>query len=538
MSSLGFLSVYSLAASRPDFAVERFFYSPGALPLSFESRRPLSDFPVIAASLSFENDYWILWDLLRSAGVRAPDEESREGCLIAAGGVALWANPFPLLPILDAVLTGEGELSFADFLDLVSSRGFLELPRREALELISSRVRGALVPELLPRDLRFSQGELFKKALASFSPVEAPRLPFPFPPSIPPPHSPIHTLDAEFSGMKLVEISRGCPYGCRFCLAGSLYRPHRPWPVERILQALSLPNPWDREPVFPADAPVGLVSAAAADHPGFKELLERLIGEGRRVSVSSLRLSALNPEIAALLARGRVKGVALAPEAGSQRLRDVVNKNMTENDILEAVKTLALAGVGNVKLYFMAGLPQETDDDLLAVRDLAEKILSVFKGKSRSPRLKISAGYFIPKPHTPFEDEPVPKERDMRRKGELLKKLLGPLPGAELRLASPAESLVQSLLSRGGPESFTLVDCMRIMKGKPKAALKFYGYREDDEEEKRDPEIRPWRAIRTGPGEISLAREKEKSLTGASTAPCPEELFCSRCQACETLENS
>jgi radical SAM superfamily enzyme YgiQ (UPF0313 family) len=536
MSSLGFLSIYSLLARRPGFSVERCFAGGDGVPLSHEGRRPLSQFPIVCASLSFENDYWIFWDILRRSGIKTPESPLREDFLIAAGGVAPWANPYPVMPITDVILTGEGEISFNDFLDVVSQKWFFEIPKKERLVQISENVRGALIPSLLPRAVRLGEGYRLEEGLAAITPVVPPRLPLQIFNEFNPPSSPIHTKDTEFSGVKLVEIGRGCPYGCRFCLAGSLYRPHRPWAAERILDAVVSPNPWDELPAFPEKAPVGLVSPAVADHPDIKNLLETLIGEGKKVSFSSLRLTALNPEIASLLAKGKVKGVALAPEAGTERLRDLINKNIKDQDVLEGVRLLADAGLSKLKLYFMIGLPGEKESDLRGIQDLTERVLSALKGKKRSPQVLISIAYFTPKPHTAFEDEPLLSEVEMRRKGEFLKKLIGPIGGVDLKLDAPAPSIVQGLLSRGGPQSFDLVDAMRVMEGKCKAALKFIGYSEIPREGFSHFLSLPWRIVAPAMGIPYLEREKEQVEEGIVSDPCPTEIFCGRCGSCEGMD--
>jgi radical SAM superfamily enzyme YgiQ (UPF0313 family) len=535
MSSLGFLSIYSLITRRREFVCERFFYDETVQPLSFEEGRPLQSFPVICGSLSFECDYWIFWEQLRRIGILSPTDKKRDEFLIVAGGVGPWSNPYPLMPIVDVFLTGEGELSFNDFLDTIGERGFFDLSKKERLKEIEKKVRGALVVDALSGPLRNGKSYILEEALEEFPGIVPPRLEYPFPEEFSPPSSPIYTTNTEFSGVKLVEISRGCPYGCRFCLAGSLYRPHRPWEKQRILDAITAPNPWDQESVFPDKCPVGLVSPAVADHPDFADILETLIDEGRKVSFSSLRLTALTPRIASLFAKGSVKGIALAPEAGSERLRNIINKNITDADVLESVKMLAESGLQRLKLYFMIGLPGEKDSDLKGIRDLTLEVLGALKSKKRSPQVQISASYFVPKPHTPFEDVRILDETEMKRKGMILKQLIGPLGGVDLKLDPPAFAIIQALLSKGGPSSFSLVDCMRIVGGKYKAALKFFGYNQYAIDAMKRLKERPWRIINPCVGTNYIESEKDKAERWETSPPCPKELFCGRCQACASL---
>jgi radical SAM superfamily enzyme YgiQ (UPF0313 family) len=535
MSSLGYLSIYSLIARRQAFSVERFFWREEGAPLSHETGRPLEDFPVICASLSFECDYWLFWESLRRIGITEPGSPRRDSYLIAVGGIGPWSNPYPVMPIADVILTGEGELGFNDFLDMLSQRWFLENPKREVLSQIAENVRGALVPSALPVELRNGRGREFADALAKATPVVPPRLPYPFPEDYSPPSSPIYAPGAEFSGTKLVEISRGCPYGCRFCLAGSVYRPHRPWEARKVLEAIGSPNPWDGRPVFPKGSPVGLVSPAVADHPHFSYILDSLVGEGRKVSFSSLRLSALTEEICSLFAKGKVKGIALAPETGSECLREAINKNVSDALVMEKLRMLADAGLSRLKLYFMIGLPGEKDSDLLAIRELTKRMLAALRGRKRSPQLTLSVANFAPKPHTAFEDAPFPEEVELLRKGEYLKKLIGPLGGVDLKLEQPAATIVQALLSRGGPESFILVDSMRAVRGKPKALLRFVGYRDAAKERFDQLHLRPWRIIAPTTGIGYLEREKGLAEEGLPSAPCPVGLSCGNCGACDSL---
>jgi radical SAM superfamily enzyme YgiQ (UPF0313 family) len=543
MSSLGFLSIYSLAASRDEFMVERFFCAGAGPPASHESGRPLAGFPLICSSLSFECDYWLLWDALREMGLGPdlgrPGDRLRDappkrdpGNIVVLGGIGPWSNPYPVMPMADVILTGEGELSFSDFLSAMADLAFRGIPKEGVLEGVAGRVRGALVPSLLPKALRQGRGPDLAAALKAFAPVAPPRLPHPFPEGLAPPSSPIHSEGAGFPGTKLVEIGRGCPHGCRFCLAGSLYRPHRPWDMGRILKAIRDPNPWDGAPAFPGGAPVGLVSPAVADHPDFGALLAALVAEGRKVSFSSLRVSALTADICALLAKGKVKGIAVAPEAGTQGLRDAINKNLTEGDILGKARLLKEAGLSSLKLYFMVGLPGERDQDLKGIGDLAAGVRDALAKGAKAPRITLSVSHFVPKPHTAFEDEPMPSEVGMRRRGEFLRKIVAPLGGIDLRLESPAATVVQALLSRGGPGSFALVDGMRVMGGKPKAALNFVGYREAAAGAFNQLAERPWRIVRGSPGIPYLDREKGRAGLGVPSEPCPDGMGCGACEAC------
>jgi radical SAM superfamily enzyme YgiQ (UPF0313 family) len=209
----------------------------------------------------------------------------------------------------------------------------------------------------------------------------------------------------------------------------------------------------------------------------------------------------------------------------------MVNKNLDEAEILEAVGLLSASGLSSLKLYFMIGLPGEREGDLRGICDLVVKALSRLKGK-KAPQVTVSVSYFTPKPHTALEDWPLLGELEMRGKGEFLKRMLGPVGGVDLKLEPPAQAIAQGLLSRGGPESFSLVEALRLMRGKCKAALKFIGHREFPREGFGPTIPRPWRIVAPRVGVGFLEREKENAEEGVLTPPCPKGTGCGRCGAC------
>lgn len=536
MSSLGFLSMYGLLNQRPDVLAERFFWPDGSLAreyernkeplLSLESARPLSEFDLVAASMSLENDYWMLPAIL-SAGGLAPlrADRSEYDPLVLAGGVAPWSNPWPVMPFVDLVLAGEAEAQWPQLLsawnDFPDS-----LPKQERVHSIRRKTPGALDPgavtePLVPpgegfRDPFFSEGSALKPAF----------LPWPPPEDMLPPVSSIITPKAEFSDVKLVEISRGCPYGCRFCMAGFLYRPHRPWPLKSILKALGEPEK--------AGEKVGLVSPAAADYPEIDELLSVLFEQGRVVTLSSLRLTAITPSLAAKLAAGRLQGAAVAPEAGSRRLRAIINKDLSEDQILDGSRLLAEAGLKKLKLYFMVGLPGENDDDLAALIELCRKIREVATRKESRPELQVSLANFTPKPHTPFEDSSMNTEAEFKRKGRLISQALKSVPRLSVNLDPPQWAIVQGLLARGGLESADLVAALWQNRGRLKPSLAAVGYDERHPIHRPWPKDkpRPWRIVEPVSGWDCFTEEAKRADMAQFTSACLQAGHCGRCQAC------
>ncbi len=452
MSALGFLSIYGLLNRRPDVLAERFFWPEGALAkdyersgsplLSLESGRPLNEFDLLAAALSLENDYWYLRAMLAMGGLKPrADQRDEHDPPVLAGGVAVWANPWPLFPFVDLFLPGEGEAQWPQLVSAWDAIRFLTLPKPDQLRLLGRSTPGTLHPGSVTEPLAVSGGGFgdlkpVRPAYLAWPPVSAENK------ELLPPVSPITTPASEFSDTKLVEISRGCPYGCRFCLAGFIFRPHRPWPLESILTALGPPAKEGER--------VGLVSPAAADHPELGELLSALFRQKRNVTLSSLRLSAITPQLAEKLAAGRLYGAAVAPEGGSQRLRDIINKDLDEATVLHGARRLAEGGLRESRLYVMVGLPGETDDDLAALVDLCRKIRLVAQKGPARPELQVSLANFTPKAHTPFEEAAMNTAAEFKRKGRLVVKGLKGLQRLSVSLDPPLWAIAQGLLARGG----------------------------------------------------------------------------------------
>lgn len=561
MSALGFLSIYGRLNCRQDVLAERFFWPEGELAreyersggplLSLESGRPLKDFDLVAASLSLENDYWFLPRILAKGGLAPFAADRGEGDPpVLAGGVAVWANPWPLMPYVDLILAGEAEAQWPELISAWDAIRFSPLPKPDLLRLLSRNTPGTLHPGAIVEPLAFpgqgfdnffesgrNQADLPQSSSigASGRPLQSPDyaakalkpaiLPWP-PNGLLPPVSPILTPSAEFSDTKLVEISRGCPYGCRFCLAGFIFRSHRPWPLESILEALGPPES-DGEKV-------GLVSPAAADHPQLDELLDILFAQKRIVTLSSLRLSAISPLLAEKLGAGRLHGAAVAPEGGTQRLRNIINKDLTEEVILDGARLLAEAGLKKIKLYFMVGLPGEEDEDLIALAELCRKIRTATQVGLAKPELLVSLANFTPKAHTPFENAAMNTAVEFKRKGQLVSRALKGIPRLSVNLDSPLWAIAQGLLARGGPESWRLVEAMVRHDGRLKASLAEIGYSPGHPLHQNWPEgkPKPWRIIEPAAGFDCLEKEESRSRQGLITPACPSAANCGRCRAC------
>jgi radical SAM family uncharacterized protein len=455
MSNLGFQTIYRSLNAEDDVVCERAFlpnpedlkeYQQTQTPLfSLESQRPVSDFDILAFSISFENDFINILMLLELA--RLPMESRlRSGGfpLVIAGGVAVFLNPEPLSEFFDLFVLGEAEEVMQEFLEVY--RSFLtERSHHQKEDVLRrlGRIDGIYVPAF------------FQVTYQEDGRVETMKPEPGIPPQVKrrwihdldryPTRSSLYTSDTELKEMGLVEVNRGCPRGCRFCGACFVYQPFRSRSLP-ALQALS-------EKVLPQEHRVGLTGTAVSDYSELLPLCETILSQQGGISLSSLRVDAISPTLVQCLRASDVRTVAIAPEAGSERLRKVLKKGYTEEQILEAVKILVEHGVTQIKCYFMIGLPSETDDDVKAILQLAKKIrhhiVSHPRGQQQKWRVVLSMNPFIPKPATPFQWCPLEEVGELKRKLRMIQKGLKGEKGMEMIHDLPKWAYVQALLSRG-----------------------------------------------------------------------------------------
>ncbi len=532
MSNLGFLTVYQLLNQRADCLCERVFlpdpedlaeHQRSGYPLvSYESQRPLSDFDLVAFSISFENDYLhlpLIFQLAKLPLFAAERDDSQP--LVLFGGVCAFLNPEPLAEIVDLVAVGEAEPILHSLLSCLRQPAAERAAHLRQL----ARLPGIYVPSLYLVNYAGS-GQLREMTQEDGVPPQV-RRQYLADLDTSASRSFVQTAETEFGDMALAEVSRGCSRGCRFCAAGYIYLPPRERALDNLLEQV--------DAGLCQRPKIGLVGAAVADHSQIAPLQQGIIERGGQLSVSSLRLDALTAdEVATLHASGH-KTVAIAPEAGSQRLRDLINKGVDEAQILAAVQLLADGGIQNLKLYFLIGLPTEEQADLTELVALAEKIRLVWREagreRGRLGKVTLSVNPFIPKPFTPLQWAGMEQENSLKKKIRFLRSAIARMPNTELISESIRSAVLQAFLSRGDrrigrllPELAAGGNLKQLCR-KAGLTLDFYVTRERGEAEPF-----PWEVIDQGVRRDYLWQEYQRALHGTFTPRCAPG--CRRCGVC------
>jgi len=450
IANLGFQFVYELLNQQEDVVCERAFLpedwlrgekARGSI-LTLESQTPLRRFEIVAFSVPFENDFPHVPAVLSLSGI--PPYASRRSPphpLVWVGGVTTSLNPEPLAPFVDLFAVGDAEVLLPDILDIYRRCRRTRRSKGETLAELS-QVEGVYIPSLY-RVTYDRQGRI-----RSFRPKEnAPervrrRLARNLSEGVP--ASRILSRESAFDSMFLVEIGRGCPRRCRFCAAGHVLRPTRHRRFEDLAPVI-------RDGLSKRER-IGLVSSSVCDHPHLHRLCRFILEAGGKVSVSSLRLDALDDELLEVLAQSGHRSLAIAPEAGSQRLRDILGKGITEEQILEAVGRIARAGIPRLRMYFMVGLPWERWQDVEAIEELVRRILhrcrQELKGKEFE-RVTLSINPFVPKPFTPFQWHPFEEVSELKSRIRHLQRVFRRDRRILLLHEPPKWARIQALLSRG-----------------------------------------------------------------------------------------
>ena len=524
MSSLGFQTVYRLFNDLDDVVCERVFLPPkqelkaqlesGTPLITLESQTPVADFDVLAFSVSFEWDYTNVVTLLRLAGLppRAADRNSRHP-LVVIGGAVTFVNPEPLAAFADVIAAGEGELLIPTLTNAAQAAGDRdELFRRLTVE------RGFYIPSFY--DVHYAaDGTIaaFEPKAGTGAPPTVKKAAVKSVDRLDPPATSIFTPDTEFGSRFLIEVVRGCANLCRFCWAGYNYLPVRAFPADRILELAAQARQYSGK--------AGLVSIALCDHPEIERILTGLLDMGYSISPASLRLDDLTEPIVKLLRRSGERSITIAPETGSDRLRRVINKTVTNDEILAATDLIFGNGIDNLKLYYMIGLPTETDDDLVAIRDLTVQMRDIMlkHGRPRGHlgRIVGSVNPLIPKPGTAYQWMSMEDSATTDAKGKRLRHLLSGLDNVYFNIKSERHSYYQALLSLGDRRVASTIEAAERNGGQWRAAVAetgldaaFYIFRD-----RSNDRVLPWDIIDGGMKASFFHSEFDKGLREEWTLP-------------------
>ncbi len=532
MANLGFQTVYRMLNELDHVVCERAFLpdpEQGEGPVaSLESGRSLVDFDCVAFSLSFENDYPHVLTLLEKAAL--PLRSAHRGAslpLIVAGGVAVFLNPEPLAPVIDCFLLGEAESLLHPFFEHFDPAR----DRHKQLAEMVHQVRGLYVPDFY--QARYSEeGTLMAFEPRAGIPDKVERV---YAPTLERlnSQSAVLTPHTSFEDAYLIEVSRGCPHGCRFCAAGYLYRPPRTRPLPALLEAMAHGATLTSK--------IGLVGTAVSDLPDLRALCAEGSRRDLQLGFSSLRADALDDEVIAALKSGRLKTATIAPETGSERMRRVINKGLHEDDILVAAERLVAGGIPNLKLYFMVGLPTETDDDIEAIIVLVKKIKHRFlrssRARGRMGQISVSLNCFVPKPFTPFQWVPMDEVGVLKQKIKKVKAGLRKTPNVRVHADVPRWAHIQALMARGDRRVSQLLLLAHTHRGNWPQTFKASAINADFyiQRQRTQEELFPWDFIDHGIDKKFLWNEYQRAVQGQTTKPCPMDPDqCRICGVCHS----
>lgn len=509
---------------------------------TLESCTPVAEVDLLGITLPYELTYSNILETLDLAGIPLRSEDRGVSDPLVIGGGPCAFNPEPLAPFFDAILIGDGEEAIGEIVAAHRGARAAGSSRDETLVALSM-IRGVYVPALydvtagMARPIGDAPERVGKRVLRDLE-------------SVRPPVCPIVPFMDVVHDRVTVEVLRGCNRGCRFCQAGMVYRPTRERTADSIVRDVlaGLQCTGHEE--------VSLTSLSTADHSQLEDVLRRLSrrleGSGISVSLPSLRVDSFSVELARLLGGGRKGGLTFAPEAGTQRMRDVINKNVTEEQLLETARKAFVAGWHRIKLYFMIGLPTETDEDVAGIGALVRKVVetareSVAPAQRGGIRIGVSVSTFVPKAHTPFQWDAQLTLEEVRRRQDVLRASM-PHKGVDLSWHDPEVSFLEGVFARGGRE---LAD---VIEHAWRSGARYDAWTEEFElsrwraaldacgvdplliasRERALDEALPWAHIDTGLSSAYLRVERQRAGDAVTTPDCTFD-ECTGCGVCPSL---
>ena len=533
MSNLGLHIIYEEINLRNDSVCERIFlpekkeleaYDKTKTPLmSVETQRPMHQFDVVAFDVTFEMDYFHIPLMLRHGRVPIMGKDRTEfDPIVIAGGPCATFNPEPFADFIDAFIIGEGEGIVSRVLDIIRDGKMEGLDRHAILRQLAN-ISGVYVPSLYVPI--YSEDGAFKGYdIADGVPKTIKRH---FEMLTSGGETVVATNYTEFGAMYIIEVARGCGRHCRFCMAGYCFRVPRVRPLEILKEGVDRAEKLGKK--------VGLMGAAISDYPEVDELVNYIRSKDMRYSCASLRADSLTQAVVDGLADSGQKTITIAPETGSERLRRVINKGISEEHLQNAATLSAKSGIQHMRLYIMIGLPTETDEDIEAIVGLAERTQAHMAEVGCKGRLTLSINPFIPKPFTPFQWMAMDHQKTVEKKLQYIKKALQKNRRIEVLVESPKEAYIQGVLARGDRRLGAVLAACAADRGSKsfKSEMKAAGLDMDEMNyrERSFDEFLPWSHLDMGMDDGYLEMEWKRSVDEAYTPPCVQG--CKRCGVCK-----